>query len=428
MDFVLSFGRTTFASLAIRNYRLYFIGQAISLSGTWMQTVALGWLVLTVTGSGSQLGLVTALQFLPMLLLGPYGGVVVDRSEKKKILFITQIFYGVFAGILSIIVFLGATKLWMLYIFAVSFGLVRVFENPARQTFVNELVGGDRLKNAISLNATANNLARAVGPSIGGIIIATAGIAFCFLFNALSYIATMVMLSKMRDEELIRGTGRKHASGDLVSGLRYAWSTPLIRNLLIMMAVVGTFSYEFQVSLPILAQQTFLGNAGDYATLMAAFGVGSVIGGLFSAGRHQVAMSHYVLAVFMFGVSILGTSVAPSLQVATIGMVIVGIFSINVTSLANTMIQLKAAPEMRGRIMALWSVAMIGSTPIGGPIVGWVGEHIGARWGLVIGGTAAVLVGVYAFFALLKRDTALEGEVGTAEESAEVELENIKVR
>jgi predicted MFS family arabinose efflux permease len=306
--------------------------------------------------------------------------------------------------------------------------MVRVFENPARQTFVNEMVGGTHLKNAISLNATANNLARAVGPSIGGILIATTGIASAFLFNALSYVATIAMLSLMKDDQLIRNDEAKKKGGDLLSGFLYVWSNKLIRNLLIMMAIVGTFSYEFQVSLPILAQQTFLGNAGDYATLMAAFGVGSVIGGLFAAGRHHVALSHYILAVFLFGVSILGTAVAPTLQAATIGMVIVGIFSINVTSLANTMIQLEAAPEMRGRVMGLWSVAMIGSTPIGGPIIGFIGEHIGARYGLVVGGAAAVLTAAWAFFFLFKQDNEVHGAMAPSEESAEVEVESLKVR
>lgn len=404
-EVIVAFSRKTFSSLSIRNYRLYFIGQAISLSGTWMQTVALGWLVLETTGSGGQLGLVTALQFLPMLIFGPYGGVIVDRHNKKNILFWTQIFYGVFAAALSAIVFLHMTTLWVLYIFAVSFGIVRVFENPARQTFVNELVGGQQLKNAISLNATANNLARAIGPSIGGILIATTGIAACFLFNALSYVATLYVLGAMNDDELHREERHTTDVHTLAGGLRYVRENPFIRNMLIMMAVIGTFSYEFQVSLPLIAQQTFHGSAADYATLMAAFGIGSVIGGIFAAGRHHVEASHFLVAVFLFGISVLATSFAPSMAVATIGILIAGIFSINVTSLANTMLQLEAAPAMRGRVMALWSVAMIGSTPIGGPIVGWIGELFGARYGLALGGVAATLAAVVAASTFLKKDT-----------------------
>lgn len=424
---IKSFGQKTFSSLSVRNYRLYFIGQAISLSGTWMQTVALGWLVLEVTGSGSQLGIVTALQFLPMLIFGPYGGVIADRYSKKKILFWTQIFYGLFAGMLGAIVIMHFTELWMLYVFALSFGLVRVFENPARQTFVSELVGADMLKNAISLNATANNLARAVGPSIGGILIATLGIGACFVFNALSYVATLYVLMAMHDADLHREPVGTRAN-TVLDGLNYVRSNPLIKNMLIIMAIIGTFSYEFQVSLPLIAQQTFSGTAADYATLMAAFGVGSVIGGIFAAGRQQVQLSHFLIAAFLFGVSIIATSLAPTMQVATIGILIVGIFSINITSLANTMLQLEARPDMRGRVMALWSVAMIGSTPIGGPIVGWVGEFVGARYGLMIGGVAALMSAVYAYWYMFPIEKSVQGKPSPEAEGVEIEIEALKVR
>src|SRR3989338_6488677 len=203
MDGIKKFGHKTFSSLKIRNYRLYFIGQSISMSGTWMQTVAQGWLVLQLTHSGAQLGSVVALQFLPMLIAGPWGGLIADRFNKRGILYYTQSASGLLALGISILVFSGAIQIWMVYIFAMCLGIVRIFDDPARQAFVSELVGSTHVKNAVSLNATANNLARVVGPSIGGILIAGVGIAFCFLLNALSYIATIVMLFRMNGKKLL---------------------------------------------------------------------------------------------------------------------------------------------------------------------------------------------------------------------------------
>lgn len=407
MHTITAFFRHTFASLRIRNYRLYFIGQSISLSGTWMQTVALGWLTLEVTGSGSQLGLVVAVQFLPILFFGFWGGMIADLFNKRKILIWTQAAFGLLALVISIIVYLGAVRPWMLFAFALAWGIIRIFDNPTRMTFVSEMVDADHLKNAVSLNATENNLARAVGPSIGGILIATMGIAFCFLFNALSYLIVIVMLYRMREEELHR-TPQPREGRHLREGLHYVKSMPLIRNILIMIAIMGTFAYEFQISLPIFAEQTFQAGASAYAALMAAFGLGAVIGGLYAASRHKIAPHQFVISGVLFGVSITATSLAPTLALAILGMVVVGIFSINVTSLGNTMIQLESVPQMRGRVMALWEMAMIGSTPIGGPIIGWIGEHIGARWAIATGGVAVLLAILLGATRLLKKDEVRE--------------------
>lgn len=393
---ILAFGEKTFESLKIRNYRLYFIGQAVSMSGTWMQTVALGWFVLQLTGSGSQLGIVTALQFLPMLFLGPWGGVITDRFDKRVLLIWTQIAFALFAGLLGVLIFFDAAQLWIVYIIALAFGFIRIFDNPARQTFVSEMVPPDHLKNAVSLNATINNLARAVGPSIGGILIASVGVAACFIFNALSYVVVIMMLRMMQERDLERSTPSGKAKGQLMEGLRYINTMPRIRNVLIIMGVIGTFAYEFQVSLPILAEHTFNAGVGGYAALMASFGAGAVAGGLFAASRRRISMRHFVVSLFFFGVSILLTAIAPTLALAIAGMAIVGFFSINLTSLGNTMLQLEADPRMRGRVMAIWSVAMIGSTPIGGPLVGWIGDSIGARWALALGGISALLMVVFA--------------------------------
>jgi len=408
INIISKFGNQTFASLKIRNYRLSFIGQMISQSGTWMQIVALGWLVLQLTGSGSQLGLVVASGFWPILILGPWGGVIADRFNKRTILYWTHSMFSLLSIGVSILVFTDTIQIWMLYIFAFSHGMIRVFDNPARQSFVSELVDSAHLKNAVSLTATGNHLMRAVGPSIAGILIAGVGIAFCFLFNGFSYIAVIVTLYLMNERELHIDPATSKKSGDLLQGFRYVMATPIIKKTLIMMAIIGTFAYEFQVSLPLLAQQTFLGDASSYAALLAAMGIGSGVGGLYSAGRHKIAHHHLVIFAMLFGVSMVVTALMPTLHLAVLGMFFVGIFSINVISLGNTTVQLESIPEMRGRVMALWSVAMVGSTALGGPIIGYIGEHAGARWGLAVGGIITIMTVAFLTYALLQKDTLEE--------------------
>jgi len=427
MERIKKIGHKTFSSLKIRNYRLYFIGQSISMCGTWMQVVAQGWLVLQLTHSGTQLGSIVALQFLPMLVAGPWGGLIADRFNKRKVLYWTQSASGLLALGISILVFSNTIQIWMIYVFAVCLGIVRIFDDPARQTFVSELVDSAHVKNAVSLNATSNNLARVVGPSIGGILIAGVGIAFCFLLNSVSYIATITMLYRMNGKELHSAPRREKKSGELREGFRYVMSSPLIRNTLIMMAFIGTFAYEFQISLPLLAQQTFRGDAASYAALMSALGIGSVVGGLFSAGRHKIAPHHLIIFATLFGASLIATSLMPTLDMAIVSMAVVGFFSINVLSLGNTMIQLESIPEMRGRVMSLWGVAMIGSTPIGGPIIGLVGEYMGGRWGVATGGIAAVATAAVAAFTLLKNDKTETIPESVQIRDDEAAAENVKI-
>ncbi len=398
------FPRDTFASLRIRNYRLYFIGQAFSLSGTWMQTIALGWIVLQLTHSGVQLGFVTAMQFLPILLFGAWGGVIVDRFDKRRLLIWTQAAFAILAVGIAALLYFDLIQVWMIYVYSLALGLVRIYDNPARQTFVSEMVPPAEVKNAVSLNATENNLARAIGPSIGGGIIAVLGTASCFLVNGISYIAVIIMLMRMRDAELHERTIVPRRRGQLMEGLRYANAMPFIRNTLIMLALVGTFSYEFQVTLPILAEETFHAGAAGYAALMTAFGIGAGVGGLFAAGRRRLSEDQLFLFLALFGASILLPALAPSLHFAVAGMVVVGVFSINVISLGSTMLQLAAEPAMRGRVMSLWSVAMVGSTPIGGPLVGAISEHFGGRAGLLLGGIVALVTALAAV--LFKRRAA----------------------
>lgn len=387
---VKKFGHSTFSSLKVRNYRLYFIGQGISLCGTWMQTIGQAWLVLELTGSGTALGFVIALQFLPILFFGPMGGVLADRFSKRKLLFITQVASGALALILGVLVATDTVTLWMVYILASALGFVNAVDNPTRQTFVFELVGEDDLSNAVTLNSTEVNLARVVGPAIAGIIIASIGIAACFFINAASFAAVLVCLGMMERRTLHRhhNSDPGHPLDELRRGFRYVWRTPILRDLLIMMAIVGTFTYEFQISLALLAKYTFAGDARAYALLTSAFGAGSVIGGIVIAGRKRTNPRGLLGILIAFGIALVAASLAPTIMLAVAGMVIAGICSICFTSLGNTILQLESAPHMRSRVMSLWSVAFLGSTPIGGPIVGWVGEFINPRWGLGIGAIA----------------------------------------
>lgn len=266
------FGLRTFASLAVRNYRLYFIGQAVSLSGTWMQTVAQGLLVLQLTNSGTALGIVTALQALPVLLFGAWGGLFVDRLPKRTILYATQTVSGAASLLMGMMVVTGAVNLWMIYALALVLGAVKIVDNPTRQTFLREMVGRDHLTNAVSLNSTEMNLARVIGPTIAGIFVVTLGLGACFLVNGVSFAAVIVMLMLMRSDELHAATTVAKARGQLVEGFRYVAATPVLRNTLLMMALIGAFTYEFQVILPIFS--TFTLGAGADAHCRADGGNG----------------------------------------------------------------------------------------------------------------------------------------------------------
>lgn len=408
MNAIKTFGHQMFSSLKIRNYRLYFIGQGLSHGGNWMQIVALSWLVLQLTGSGVALGSVLAFRFAPMLFGGPFAGMIVDRFDKRRILYVTQSLFASLALILAVLVFTDTIRIWMLFFFAVVYGLVDVIDNPTRQTFVHEMVGRENLRNAVTLNSTEANLARALGPMVAGSLIATVGIAFCFFANALSFVAVLFVISRMRASEFHHEIFERKPIGHVLESVSYVASVPLIRDVLLIMAAIGTLSYEFQVTLPLLAHDTFGGTAADYAALLSAMGGGSVAGGLFAASRQKVGVQEFVASAFFFGFSICVTAIMPTLSLAIIGMFFVGFFSINLLSLGNTMIQLKAQPHMRGRVMSLWSMAIFGSTLIGGPVVGSIGQFANPRWALAIGGVTAMLASWYAVKVMLARGELIE--------------------
>jgi len=384
-------GRQTFASLSNPNYRTYFSGQAVSLIGTWMQSIAQSWLVLELTGSGTALGLVVALQTLPILLLGPYGGVVADRMDKRRLMIGLQTMMGVLALVLGLLTITDRVQLWQVYLLALLLGMNNCFENPARQAFVLEMVGPKDLRNAVSLNSVLVNTARAVGPSIAGIIIVTGGIGLCFLLNALSFLAVIISLLRLDVRALDRSIPTTRSRGQLREGLSYVRRTPTLAIPLLMMGLVGCLAYEFQVVLPVLAQQSFAGNAQTYGFMTGAMGVGAVVGGLYVAAKGTTGLRSLVGATAVFGVVILGAALAPNLAVELVAMTLVGAASVSVLSKGNSTLQLEAAPHMRGRVMALWMVAFLGSTPIGGPIAGAVSQEFGGRAGLVLGAAACLL-------------------------------------
>ncbi len=402
--------QTTFSSLRVRNYRLYYIGQIISTSGTFMQSVAQSWLVLQLSKSGATLGLVTALQYLPILILAPVGGVIADRFPKRKLLYMTQSAFGVLALMLGALVATGLVRVWMVAALAFAFGLVNVVDNPTRQSFVVEMVGEGELKNAVTLYSSLVNLSRIIGPSIAGALILAVGLAPCFILNGISYSAVVIMLAVMRAGELRAAPPVHRARGQIMDGFRYVASMPVLRDVLLIMAVIGTLTYEFQVSLPLMAQFTFHGNADSYALLTASLGVGAVIGGLVTAGQKHASFRGLVVAALFFGLTTLLASLMPFIWLAALVLAVAGYFSISFSAIGNTTLQLESAPQMRGRVMSLWALAFLGSTTIGGPVIGFIGQQVGARWALATGGLAALAAGAFGAAIIASRRRAEAAE------------------
>lgn len=384
-------GRRTFDALSIPNFKRYFFGQSTSLVGTWMQSVAQSWLVYTLTHSATAIGLVLALQTLPILVLGPYGGVIADRVDKRRLMVFLQAMMGVQALVLGLLTVLHVVRFWELCVLALVLGFNNTFENPARQSFVLEMVGASKVRNAVSLNSTMVNAARAVGPAVAGVLIATVGVGVCFLVNAASFVAVVYSLTSMDTSALTPSPPARRARGQLREGFRYVAREPRLAVPLVMMAIVGTLAYEFQVTLPVLAKQTFHGNATTYGFLTAAMGVGAVFGGLVTATRGRTGLRPLVIAGTLFGITILGAALSPVLAVEFLVIAAVGWTSVTFLATGNSTLQLQTEPSMRGRVMSLWAVAFMGSTPVGGPVVGWIVAAANARVGLAVGGIAALL-------------------------------------
>lgn len=390
-------GGRTFAALGNRNFRLYMIGQTISQAGTWMQTIGQAWLVLKLTDSGTALGVVAALQALPVLFLAPVGGLVIDRLVKRHVLMATQIVQGVLALVLWALTATDNVELWMVYALALALGMVLVFDNPVRQTMALELVGPDLLTNAVSLNNVNFNAARIVGPGIAGVVITTVGIAPCFFLNGISYGAVVVAILMMRVAEMHPMPLQARGKRQLRDGLAFVWRTPELRIPVLVMFVAGTLTYETAVTLPLFAKQTFGGDADTFSAMSVAMGIGAVLGGLAVSTRVSASRQNFLVVTAVLGAAMIACAMAPTLSIALALLVVLGGCSVTFLAVANSTLQLTAPPTMRGRVMALWSVAFLGSAPIGGPIVGWIGEHIDARWAIAVGGIGPLVAAALAW-------------------------------
>jgi MFS family permease len=384
-------GRRTFRSLRIRNFRLYFTAQLISVSGTWMQSVAQAWLVLHLSGSGVDLGIVVGLQFLPMLLFGPFGGLTADRVNKRRLLFVTQSAGGLLALVLGILVVSHHVQLWQVYVLAALLGVVNLFDNPARQTFMMEMVGRDELPNAVSLNTVVMNASRVIGPAIGGLIITLFGLGTCFFVNAASYGAVIIGLSMMRLTELHPTEQVARSKGQIREGFRYVWRTPALRNTLLAISLIGVLAYNFTVTLALLAKGTFHGGAGTYSLLTSCMALGAVSGGLMAAHRARPTPRLLQVLALVFGGLMAAVACAPTLAVASVLIVLMGAASIGFIATANASLQLGSEPAMRGRVMALYAMAFLGTTPIGAPLVGAIAQWSDPRVAILTGALATVV-------------------------------------
>jgi len=376
--------RRSFDSLAVPNYRRYFVGQLVSLSGNWMQTVAALWLVLSLTGSGVAVGLTTALQFLPMLLFGAWGGLLADRFPKRRLLMTTQTLMAIPAIALFVVTTGGIAAPWMVFLAVFAMGAVNAVDNPTRQSFAIEMVGPDRVVNAVSLNSVIVQSARIIGPAFAGVLIAGLGIGPCFAVNVLSFGAMIFALWGMDPAKLRTGPRAVREPGAIRAGLRYVRATPELAVPLALMALVGTFGFNFQVVLPLLARFSFGGGAGVYAALVAAMAVGSVAGALVTGSHGRTSPRLIAGAALAFGGAALLAAVAPAMAIEIGALVLLGAASVTFAATINSSLQLAVTPDMRGRVMALYSVVFLGSTPIGGPLAGWLSQAYDPRWALVL--------------------------------------------
>jgi MFS family permease len=393
----------TFLSLQVRNFRLYMIGQFISISGTWLQSFALGYLVIVdLHGSAVDLAVTVALPFLPMLLLGPFGGAVVDRSNKRRILYMTQSAAGLLALTMGILVTTHDVSLTAIWTIGTLLGVINLFDNPARQSFVQEMVGKDLLPTAVSLNSAMINMGRIVGPAIGGALLFV-GIAACFYVNAVSFLALLTALVLMRSSEItpIRTVAR--AKGQIREGLRYVWANQELREVLVSVVLVGLLAFNFTVTLPLLALGVLHGTRADYSFITCSMGLGGLVGGLFVAHRSRPTRKLLGVLALCFGILMAAVAIAPTVLVACILIVPMGAASLAFVSTANATLQLNSKEEMRGRVMSLYAMGFLGTTPIGAIVIALVAAASSARVAIGVGAAANLVAFVFLTYAARSR-------------------------
>jgi MFS family permease len=405
--------RDTFRSLHVRNFRLFFSGQLISQTGTWLTMVAQTLLVLKLTDSGVAIGLLTAFQFGPVLLLGAWAGSVADRSDKRLLLIRTQAAAMVQSLALAAVVLSGHETVAIIYALALVQGTITAFDNPARRAFVVEMVPKEMVANAVSLNSTVMTGSRIVGPAAAGLLVITVGFGWAFLIDGLSYIAVIYGLYLMRSEELHPSTPTPKAKGQVRDGLRYVRSKPDLFVPLVMMAAIGTFAFNFQVVVPLLVTGPLGGGDSTFTLLFSVLSLGSMLGALWTARRTEVSGEQIIVAAAGFGVTMLLLAVSPGLWFAFPAAVLLGIASIAFMTTSTAIVQMRAAPEYRGRVLALQAMVFLGSTPFGGPTVGWISDTLGPRAGVAVGGIACLGAAAWAQRAMRRptQDVPVEDQV-----------------
>ncbi|MFD9032944.1 MFS transporter [Streptomyces sp. NPDC059567] len=381
----------TFSSLRIRNYRLFFTGAIVSNTGTWMARITQDWLVLSLTGSAAAVGITTALQFLPMLLFGLYGGVLADRYPKRRILLISQAALGLCGLALAVLTLSGHVQVWHVYLIAFLLGMVTVVDNPARQSFVSEMVGPAQLRNAVSLNSANFQSARLVGPAVAGLLIATIGSGWSFLLNGLFFLAPLAGLLMMRPAEFHRVERAPRGKGQLREGLRYVAGRPDLIWPIVLVGFVGTFGFNFPIWLTAFADDIFHVGAGTYGFLNTLMAAGSLAGALLAARRGSTRLRMLVVAAVVFGVLEIAAALSPSFWLFALLLVPIGMFGLTVNITANSAVQLATDPVMRGRVMSLYMMVFAGGTPIGAPLLGWITDTYGPRVGFATGGLVSLV-------------------------------------
>jgi MFS family permease len=396
----------TFVALRVPNFRIYLSAHAIASTGTWMQNIALEWLVLELSRSPTAVGITMACQFLPMLLLGMYGGMIADRYPKRVVLMVTQSLNGILSGVLAVLTITGSIRVEHVYLFALAAGLVFVVDNPTRQVFVNEVVPERYVRNAIALNAAVFQTSRLIGPAVAGVMIATVGSGWAFAANAVSYLAPLTGLLLIRSADLIRMPAVERAPGQLRSALRYVAERPHVAWTIVLVGVVGTFGLKFPVVLTAMADETFAGGAQLYGLFNVVLAVGSVAGALIAGGRTHPRLRTIVLTGAAFGAAQFAAALAPGLGAFLAALVAMGVVNLAFQAMANSSVQSWVDADVRGRVMSLYMLAFVGGTPLGGPVVGWITDAFGARAGMAFCGLVPLFAAVAVAYVLARHARA----------------------
>jgi MFS family permease len=393
-----------FGSLRTRNYRLYASGQVVSLMGVWMQRIAQDWLVLELSnGSPVALGIAASLQFLPALGLSLWAGLLADRMDKRKLLLVLETALGVCALVLGLLDVLGFVELWHVYVLCFLLGVFSALETPVRQSFVVEMVGRAQLTNAVALNSMMFNLARMIGPAIAGLMIVGIGTGWVFLVNAISFVGVVLGVYLMDPDRLHRSDPVPREKGQLTSGLKYVWHRPDLLVVMVLVFFIATFGMNFYMTLAIMARNVFRGDADAYGLLSTLIAVGTLAGATLAARRKKPKLSVFIGAAVLFGVLEIVAGLMPTMWTMGLSLIPLGIAMMTFNTTANATIQLAVEPGMRGRVMGLYMLVFLGGNPVGGPLMGWLGEHVHGRAPIVVGGIVSVLVAVTAWVILLRR-------------------------